>query len=558
MLAQLYIKNFAIIDEVEVILHDGMHVITGETGVGKSIVIDALVLCLGQRADSKLIRKGAEQCEISASFNITQNKSAQQWLIEHDLNGDNECILRRIITKDGRSRCYINGSSVTLTQLQQISQTLVNIHGQHQQQDLLKRDKQKQLVDSYGNYPDLLNKVAELSQHHQTITQQIIALTAGQDQVALQTLLRYQVDELEQLGLASDEIVQLESEHKQLTHSETLIHHCQQALHLCSEQEHGNIQQLLQQAQHHIASVMQYDAKLLPIQQLLENACIHIDEASNELNHYLQSTEINNERLHEITERLDSIYQIARKHKIQPEQLYVHTQQLRQQLDQLQNAESHLQTLTSKLTSIKQAYHLAAVELSQKRQQTAKKMAKAIEQNIQRLGMPQGKFQITVAGAADADQVKKSGLDTIEFLVSANPGQELQPLAKVASGGEISRISLAIQVLSAQRDIKPCLIFDEVDVGIGGSTAAIVGQSLRHLSQSTQVICITHLPQVAAYGIHHYSVDKTVRNNQTFSRITLLTPEQRIQEIARMLGGQTITQQTLAHAAEMCEQAAEA
>lgn len=553
MLNHIQIQNFTIIDQISLDLSAGMTVLTGETGAGKSILIDALSLALGGRADNKVIRHGTQRCDITATFDISSVIAAQKWLSEHDLNNDNDCILRRVINVDGPSRSFINGQPMPLQLVRELGDLLVDIHGQHEHHSLLKRDVQRQLLDDFAGHADFLAKTQSLYQQWRTTTQNYNdLLTRSRDQAARSEFLRFQVQELSQLDLSEKELESLDKEHKQLANMGELINNCQHALTVLHEKEDDNALQLLKQAQAALATLKHLDEKISTSSELLDSAIIQTQEAVDELNHYVDKLELNPHRLQEIEQRLVDIHNISRKHRVKPEEIPTLLQQFVNELQQLENSNQNLQVLQEKLQSLEKEYHSVAIQLSNSRQKVAKKLSKNIQESMQQLGMPGGKFDIQLETIKDS-LINPYGLERIEFVVSANPGQPLQSLAKVASGGELSRISLAIQVITAQTNVTPTLIFDEVDVGIGGSTAAIVGQLLRQLGNTAQVLCVTHLAQVAAQGHHHLQVNKFTEKNQTRTQINQLNVEEKIQEIARMIGGMKITKQTLAHAKEMLE-----
>jgi DNA repair protein RecN (Recombination protein N) len=550
MLQHINIKNFAIIDNLELELKHGMTVITGETGAGKSIVIDALDIALGDRADSKMIRHGCDKCEINLSFDVTHIGQARQWLVQQELSvSEHECLIRRVISKEGRSRNYINGTTVTVQQLKELGELLVHVHGQHQHHALLKRDQQRLLLDYYLKNPALLSQVSELYQQWKNLQLEIAELeqqTGTED--AKVTLLQYQIEELHQLQLTAQDVEALHAEHTQLANAENILQTCQRTLTALTENPEGSI---LQGLHHVLAELTTLNLeKITPIQQLLTHALIEAEEAATELKHLYQTIEINDERLHWVENRLSQIYELARKHKVKPEALYAHQQLLSQQLDDLVNADERLQQARQQQEKIFNDYQAAAQQLSQQRRHAATQLGKLISKNLPALGMPGGVIEIAMTKLTAPTA---SGLDHIDFTVSTNPGQPLQSLSKVASGGELSRISLAIQVITAQSQTTPSLVFDEVDVGIGGGTAEIVGQLLRDLGNNAQVLCITHLPQVAAQGHHHLQIHKTPSSEGTISTLTWLQKDERVQELARMLGGIKITQQTLAHAQEMLD-----
>ncbi len=552
MLNHLSLKNFVIVEALELELHHQMTALTGETGAGKSIAIDALQIALGARADSSIVRFGAEQADITAIFDISRIPCAEQWLQENDCPlEDSEVILRRVITKEGRSRQFINGQACTQQQLRDLSEQLVSLHGQHEHQRLLKKDMQRHLLDSYGRYPDVLNKVKIAYQHWLETHKKIQSLEKDTgDNNARVLLLQHYVTELQALAMQPDELQQLEAEHKTLAHSTELIENIEAALVLLERDTDTNAYTLTLAAQQKLTSVITFSSQLPAVNELLNTTLIQLQEAAADLQHIMDNLEIDPERLQYLEQRLSAIYALARKHHITPEQILKLQTDLEQQLAQLENADTYKATLLIELQQHEQTYYHAAQQLTKKRSQTAKILSTNITEQMQVLGMQGGKFTIELQPLTQ-HEMSLHGNEQVEFMVSANPGHPLQPLHKVASGGELSRISLAVQMLTAQQDNTPTLIFDEVDSGIGGSTAEIVGKLLRSLSEKTQVICITHLAQVAAQAHHHWQVQKEITQQKTKTTITILNHETRIHEIARMIGGTQITQQTLQHAAEM-------
>jgi len=548
MLTAIHIKDFAIIDSLSLELQSGMTVITGETGAGKSIVIDALDIALGDKADNSWIKHNAERSEINIEFDISKIPSAKQWLIEHDLNDGDNCILRRLIPAEGRTRNYINGTPVNLTQLRTLGSLLVHIHGQHQHQALIKLSEQRELLDTYANHADLLNDVKATYQAYKKVQHKIDELKEiSQENEAKKTLLAYQLDELEALALEEDELDNLHIEHRQLANAEALIQTCQQAINFISDDNTHNAMSLLNAATHAIDDCKALDYRLNNAAELVNSAVINLEEAESELKHYLSQVELNPERLQEVDARLSQIHDLARKHKISPDSILSHYQALSEQFEMISNTSLHLESLYQEREKLWENYLKLANTLSEKRQQKAKELNEYITKSMQRLGMSGGIFAIDITET----EPTLHGIDKIEFYVTANPGQPLQPLSKVASGGELSRISLAIQVITAKKEATPTLVFDEVDVGIGGQTAAIVGELLRQLGETAQALCITHLPQVASCGHHHLKIAKHSDGETTHSDVRFLNKKERIEEIARMLGGMKITEQTLLHAEEL-------
>lgn len=551
MLQQLSIQNFTIIHQLDLEFKSGMTVLTGETGAGKSILIDALLLVLGSRADSKVIANGCERCTITASFDLTHLPHAQHWLQQQELTDPNqECQLRRVLTVDGRSRSFINGQSVPLQLLRELGNLLVSIHGQHEHQTLLKQEQQRALLDNYAGHTELVKKIKELYTQWHLVTEEYNNLQRVTEQRhARLELLKYQLNELDQLAPQAEELKKLDQEQRQLANAEQLLAYAQNSVTLLDAEE-GSVLKLLNKAQHFLSVKKSIDPKLANASELLMGAIIQVQEAIDDLTHYCESIDLNPECLHKVEQRLSALHEMARKHRIAPENLVDFHQQLQQELTSLQGANNQLEQLQQKLAELSKLYVDAAKELSKSRQLAAKKLAAGVEKTIQQLGMPKGKFAVQLE-TLPLDQFSSHGMERLEFYCSANPGQDLQSLAKVASGGELSRISLAIHVLTAQNEATPTLIFDEVDVGIGGGTAEIVGRLLAKLGESAQVLCVTHLPQVAALGHHHFQVDKTIQADTTLTEVKVLDKKSKVKEIARMLGGVKITEQTLAHAREM-------
>lgn len=546
MLKHLYIKHFTIIDAVRLELDTGLTVLTGETGAGKSILIDALQIVLGERAESSLIQTGADRCEVIAIFDITHNLLAQEWLHAHSFEIEGkECFIRRIITRDMRSRIIINDSPCSLQLVRALGALLVHIHGQNQHQQLLKNDYQRELLDQYAQNADLCGRIQQSYQQWHTATQALAALRA-QDQAQQQAFLDFQLRELSELDLRPNELAELEEEHRRLAHAEQWISACQQVLDILADSEQNSVLDGLYTA----ASLV----KNLPEQNqtstaLLEQASIQTQEVVAQVRQALKTLEPNPERMQWIEQRLANLHAIARKHRVAPEELLSLQENLAAQYQALEQSAERITQLEDQIASAVEAYAIHATRLTQRREEAAKKLSLAVSAHIQTLGMPSGRIEIQLVPREVS--VHPHGNERIEFLVSTNPGQPLQGLGKVVSGGELSRIALAIQVVAAQAAILPTLIFDEVDVGIGGGTAEMVGKQLKSLGEQAQVLCVTHLPQVAAQGDQHLHVQKSTQDDQVKTEIRLLSVEEKIQEIARMLGGVKVTEKTLAHAREM-------
>ena len=551
MLIHLSVHNYAIVEHLDLELKRGMSVISGETGAGKSIMLDALGLTLGDRADSSVVRIGADKADILASFDLDDIPDARAWLAERDLDNEGPCILRRVITAEGRSRGYINGTPCPQGDLKALGELLIDIHSQHEHQSLLKLDTHRRLLDEYGGSQDLARQVQLAAQRWRQTRQTLERLSNTSDeQRARHQLLSYQLEELETLALGENELEQLEHEHKNLANAEHLLGACRQVIDLCSESDAGNVLSALTSSLQRLTGFQNQPGALGEAVNLLSSAQIQVEEAVGELNRFLDHFDSDPQRQQALEERLDSIYTLARKHRVQPQELPGLQQSLFEELEGLNADDDALEQLGEELAAYAHHYQEKAEALSGARQQAAESLAVAVETEIQRLGMPGGKFSVVLKPTTAGD-LMPHGLEQVEFLVSANPGQPLRPLAKVASGGELSRISLAIQVITAQTSRTPTLVFDEVDVGIGGPTAEVVGQLLRRLGERGQVLTVTHLPQVAAQGHHHLFVHKARGRDATHTAVAALEGSERVEEIARMLGGVDLTEQALAHARQM-------
>lgn len=555
MLTQLYIRDFVIVHELSLAFDSGFTVLTGETGAGKSILIDALALLLGGRAEAHVVRHGCTRAEVSASFDLKPKHDAAKWLKEHDLFEDQECLLRRVIETDKGSRGFINGRPVPIQMLREVGEYLVDIHGQHEHQSLLRRDAQRQILDDYAGLEDSVHEMAGRHREMQSLHEQLQTLTQqAADRDARVELLRYQVRELDALALTAEEIPLLEEEHARLANSAELMEGAQAVIHAIAEDEEAAISQQLTRTHGRLEALRHYDARLGEIADLLNEAVIQIDEAGSRLRHYLDGLDLDPSRLQTVESRLSTLHDLARKHKIKPEELPATHARLRQELNDIENIDTHRGNLEDQLKTASSAYLKTAKEISRKRETAAKKLARAVTDEMQELGMPGGSFQVSLT-ALSPNETSAHGLEQIEFLVSANPGQPARSLAKVASGGELSRISLALQVVVASTGRISTMIFDEVDVGIGGRVAEVVGRKLRALGAARQVLCITHLAQVAAQGAQHVLVRKQAEGKVTLAEAVPLAERERTLEIARMIGGVEISKQTLAHAKDMLARA---
>ncbi len=551
MLAHLSIRNYAIVEQLDLELRPGMSVITGETGAGKSIMLDALGLALGDRADSGVVRPGADKADILASFELGEIAEARQWLAERDLDNDGPCILRRVITAEGRSRAYINGTPCPLGDLKSLGELLIDIHSQHEHQSLLKPDTHRRLLDAYAGAAELARQVQLAAQRWRQTRSELQRLCqSSEEQHARQQLLSYQLEELDNLALGAGELEALEQEQRTLGNAEALLGACRQVIDICSENDGGTVLGSLRCSVQRLSAGQGQPAALEEAVALLTSAQIQVEEAVSSLNRFIDHFEADPRRLQQVEERLDSIYSLARKHRVQPAELAELQQRLRDELAGLHAGDEAIERLGEELAAYARHYQERAGELSARRRDAAGRLAAAVETEMQRLGMPGGRFAIALQPQA-GEEPQPHGQEQVEFQVSANPGQPLKNIARVASGGELSRISLAIQVITAQTSRTPTLVFDEVDVGIGGPTAEVVGQLLRRLGERGQVITVTHLPQVAAQGHQHLFVHKQRGSDATRTAVAVLGPHQRIEEVARLVGGLDLTRESLAHARKM-------
>jgi DNA repair protein RecN (Recombination protein N) len=540
---------------MELELQGTLTALTGETGAGKSILIDALGLALGERADNSMIRSGSERAEVTAQFDIRGLPEAANWLKQHDLDEEDECILRRSLNREGRSRSYINGRSVPVQQLQKLGGFLVEIHGQHAHQSLLRHSHQKRLLDAYGGHTTMCSQLAQQYKHYIEDRKQLQALiSAAEERASRLDLLRYQAQELSQLNASIEELATIDQEHSRLSHLDQLRTGCNEILSGLDSEQHSFRSQLSRSLEK-IAELEQLDGILKDPREMIDGALIQLDEALGQLRNYLSDIALDPADLLQLEERLGVLHDAARKYRVKPEQLPEKLCQIKTEIATLEEADETISDLSIRVEEQHTAYLKLGERLTKARQSSATRLSKEITEAMQRLGMPGGRFSVLLT-PLDHEQAGPQGLEQVTFQVSANPGIPLDSLNKVASGGELSRISLAIQVATIQYGNTPTLVFDEVDVGIGGGVAEIVGQMLRQLASNRQILCVTHLPQVAAQAMHHYQVQKTTHQKTTRTSIARLDEQERIQEIARMLGGVKITKQSLAHAQEMVSLAA--
>jgi DNA repair protein RecN (Recombination protein N) len=556
MLTYLQIRDFAIIDSIELELQPGLTVLTGETGAGKSIMVDALQIISGGRAGAEVVRANSERAEITATFDLLRSpRELKQWLEEQSIATEGELSVRRVVARDGRSRAYLNGQAVPVQLLRDLGNILIDIHGQHEFQSLTRSAAQRELLDEFGRHESLVEQV-RIAHHvwHGLLERMLELETKARDRDARLDLLRYQVQELEALQLAEGEVAQLNEERGRLANRGRLGEAAQTALTQLYDSEDGSAHAAVSRAIQAIRNLASVDAKLGTVLPLVDEAAIQIREAASQLRHYLETLDMDTARQDHVERRLAAIEELARKHRIGPEELLLRTAQLKQELVEVERAESDLTQLRKEQAAALESYRTLAAQLTARRATAGRALAKDITARMQTLGMAGGRFAVEIAPLASTEPAPH-GVDQIEFRVTANPGQPLRALAKVASGGELSRLSLAVQVSCAARETR-CMVFDEVDSGIGGAVAEIVGRELHSLAANAQVLCVTHLAQVAAQGHNHLRVAKLTDGKTTRTTLTHLSADDRVEEIARMLGGVEITAKAREHAREMLKTAA--
>lgn len=548
MLKQIVIRDYAIVESLDLDLEAGMTAITGETGAGKSIMLDALGLCVGDRADARAVRPGAKRADISAHFDLEQIPDAQVWLEQRELEaGSTDCLLRRVVGSDGRSKAFINGTPATLADCAQLGELLVDIHSQHAHQSLLRGDSQRALLDDYAGATGLSAQVAGHAREYLDLSAKLDRLkNRSTEDNAKRELLLYQVGELEELDLGETELLELEADQRQLSNAGFLL----ESAGACAEGSESLGEQLIKLKQF-MSDDRHEGEQVSNIRDMLSSAEIQLNEAKLELERYTDKLELDPGRLSEVNSRLDHIYDLARKHRVMPEQLHGLLSRLTAELDELQADDDQLETLETAIADELAAYRKTSKKLSSVRNKAATTLAERVMATLDALAMERCQFVIDLA--ARGCEVHPGGAESVHFLISTNPGSSPGPLAKIASGGELSRISLALQVAAADSATAPTMIFDEVDVGIGGAVAEVVGGLLRTLSARVQVLCVTHLPQVAAKGHQQLRVSKAGDDKSVATSLEILSQEDRVEEIARMLGGLKITDNTRSHAKEILE-----
>lgn len=557
MLTQLHIRHFAIVDELTIDFQMGMTAITGETGAGKSIALDALGLCLGARAESAMVRPGSSRAEVTASFNVHNLAGVMAWLAHHELldetsnQSEDNCIVRRTLTAEGRSKGFINGAPVPISLLRELGAMLVSLHGQHDHHLLMKPEHQIQLLDRFAHHPQLLQQTQMAHKHWRRLIREQKELQLQQAaQESRRQLLQYQVSELKEFNLSAEDFAQLEADHRRLANASGLLDDAQFSLNCLYDGEHNNTYTLLQSVIERLSEASALDNQLEPIVGMLNEAAVQIEEAARELRSYQDHIDLDPELLVQCEQQMSQALVLAKKHQVAPHELVSLRNNLKHELTTITQCDARLTELDDEIHAAQKSFVAAASTLSASRSKAASQLAAEVVATMHKLNMPEGEFAVVVEANADA-YASSRGIDDVRFLVSANAGQPLQPLNKVASGGELSRISLAIQVLTAGQDNLPTMIFDEVDVGVSGPTATMVGKLLRQLGQLNQVLCVTHLPQVAARAHQQMFVSKHTEAGQTITSMQALTNEHRIEELARLLGGDIITQHTLANAREL-------
>jgi DNA repair protein RecN (Recombination protein N) len=553
MLKHLAIKDFAVVSQSELLLGPGLTVISGETGAGKSLLVDALMWLTGARADAGIVRHGAERAELSAEFSLEDAPEAEAWLRENELDDQGGCQLRRVIRADGGSRAWINGRSATLAQLSALGALLVEIHGQHEHQALLERGHQLALLDAYGQHA-LLAEVGRLAKEWSTVDRDLGLLAGSVDAVERMDYLQHQHRELESLDLSATALDELASSHRRQSNGVSLLNGYDNALSRLGGEEGYSLSSILRRVRSDLTRLAPSEPALAEVIALLDSAEIQIDEASNVLVHLRDGLDLDPQHLATLEDRLARLHDLARKHRVPLPELAGRREAIAAELDALRGAGQRRDALLSERARIDGLWREAALSLGKARAEAAIRLGEAVAGFMSELGMAGGGFRIELV-PTETDTPNASGAERCEFLVSANPGQPPRPLRKVASGGELARISLAIEVATLGLDAIPTMVFDEVDTGIGGAVAEIVGQKLRALGSQHQVLCVTHLPQVAAQGHSHLQVSKDVAGASTHSAVRVLDDKGRIEELARMLGGVEITRETRANARQMLSRA---
>jgi len=554
MLESLFVKDFAIIEQAEIGFGEGLTVVTGETGAGKSLMVDALLLLSGDRADSGAVRHGCERAELTATFALAHAPAARDWLHGEEYDDGDACRIRRVVRSEGGSRAWINGRPATLTQLQALGGLLIEIHGQHEHQALLDRGRQLSLLDEFGRHGDARDQVAALAARYREIDSRMRKLSAGEDHGEQIALLEHQLAELDRVALTPEQLEQLDETHKRLANAGQLLQGANMLLELLDGDSEFATLREIGRAGNELSRLAEVDPRLQPANELLESAAIQLGEANDLIGRYRDALELDPDQLADIEAQLAALHALSRKHRVTAAALKARAESMREELENLRGAGEQLQSLARERQQVEADYAKAADALGKARRVAAKKLGEDVSALMNELGMVGGRFVVELeqTGNGKPDPL---GKERAELLVSANPGQPPRALRKVASGGELSRISLAIEVAALAHDHAATMVFDEVDAGIGGAIAEVVGQKLRRLGNNCQVLCVTHLPQVAAQGHTHLCVTKSTDGTSTEIRIDKLGAQARRDEIARMLGGLDITRETIAHARQMLDSA---
>lgn len=554
MLTSLYVRHFAVVEAAEVAFGPGLTVVSGETGAGKSLLVDALMLLAGARADSGMVRAGSDRAELAAEFDLAELPEARQWLRREELDEDGGCQLRRVIRAEGSSKAWINGRPANARQLGELAALLVEIHGQHEHQALLSRPHQLALLDAYAGHDDLLARVRDSAAQWRELGARMRKLSGGDDRDRRIEMLRHELGELEQWALPPAELDELEASHKRLANAGRLAEGTAGVVERLDGDSEFALRRALGRAHAELGKLAAIDGKLAPLLELLDNAGIELGEAADGLVRYAQDVDLDPERYAEVDQHLARLHELSRRHRLPLAELHDRLDALRLELGELEGAGDALEKLAAQRQRLQHDYTAAATQLSEARADAAARLGEEVSALMAELGMAGGVLRIELE-AAGGDEPDPQGRERCELLVSANPGQPPRPLRKVASGGELARISLAIEVATLGKDTVGCMIFDEVDTGIGGAVAEVVGQKLRALGARRQVLCVTHLPQVAAQGHAHLKVSKHSDGDSTRTRIERLDAGGRRDELARMLGGVEITRETRAHAKQMLDRA---
>lgn len=548
MLLTLHIRNFVLVDEAQLNVEAGLTVLTGETGAGKSLLLDALGAVLGDKAQPFWVRPGCDKAEVSAEFNVSELPSAQHWLAEQELADEDQCLLRRVINNDGRSKAYINGTSVTLGQLRQLAEMLIELHSQHEHHALLTAQRQLALIDTWSQNHALRKQVKQAWQAwHELYQQQQQLLTSEQQRQERLTLLRFQADELKDMNLEEGDYETLSSEHSRLAHAADITQHLQQTLSLFEHDRQGILGQL-NQGLRLLESIQAHDASLTPLIEQFQASVVELGDIQDQLHHRARHTLVDDHRLAELESQLSELHRLSKKYFVAADELWRKKVDIMRELDQLTAQDANRDSLAEACEQALTHYQQLAQQLSEQRQAAAPQLANLVMQELHQLGMTHSRLEWRFNALT---QPHRHGLDQCEIVFSANPGQTLYPMSKVASGGELARISLAIEVCVAEQIALPTLIFDEVDVGVGGGIADSIGQKLAKIAQHKQVLCITHQAQVAAWGDQHWHIAKQTDGEQTLTQVRTLDSAQRVEELSRMVGTQEASQETLAHAEQM-------